>query len=82
MSGDNVNIQAQDQDEAEWQDLGIVLSLPVGSTDTILDIVEGDHIETSQSIVINKKGTTTPVLSKTITGSLLSEGVTIETTEP
>lgn len=46
-----------------------------------IDILEGDHIENSTSLVINKKGTTTPVLNKQITGSLLQTDIEIRTEE-
>lgn len=48
---------------------------------TTVDILEGDHIENSTSLVINKKGTTTTVLNKQITGSLLQTDIIIRTEE-
>jgi hypothetical protein len=57
-----------------------------GNTDNIsagksLDILEGDHVENSDRLLINKKGTTAPVLDKAISGSLLPATVTIGTVE-
>ena len=57
------------------------LTSPLNSQKAV-DILEGDHIENSVSMVINKKGTANPVVSKTITGSLLPAGVQISTNEP
>ena len=48
----------------------------------LLDLLEGDHIETSTSLRINKRGTSTALLEKDITGSLLSPSVTLTTTDP
>lgn len=81
MTADKVFILAKDAAGNEWEEMQAFIDAPVGTTDTILDIIEGDHIETSQTLVINKKDTTTPVLSKVITGSLLSDNVTIRTIE-
>ncbi len=81
MNGEKVNVQAIDAAGDEWQDLLMSIDVPTASTETINDIQEGDRIEDSVSLVINKKGTTTPVLDKTITGSLLSSNATISTTE-
>jgi len=47
-----------------------------------LDLLEGDHIETSLKSIINKKGTSTEILNKVIGGSLLNPQVTIITNEP
>ena len=46
----NVNWQGKDQSTAQWQDIGDSISVPNGNTDTILDIIEGDHIETNISL--------------------------------
>jgi len=79
MAGEKVNIQAIDAAGAEWQDLLIAIDVPTASTETINDIQDGDRIEDSLSLRINKKGTTTPVFDKKITGSLLSPSATIST---
>jgi hypothetical protein len=70
---------AVDQAGDEWEQLAVQMDIPVSTSETAVDLLEGDHIETSSSLIINKKGTTTPVLSKTITGSLLPVTVTIRT---
>ncbi len=82
MGGAKVNVQGRDVSGDEWQDVMVFIDVPEGSVETVLDIQEGDHIESSGSLVINKRGTTTPVLEKDITGSLLSPSVTLRTTDP
>lgn len=82
MNGDKVVMQGIDAAGGEWNDVLVFIDAPAGNVETLLDIEEGDVVETSTSLVVNKKGTATPVLSKTITGSLLSPSVTIATTEP
>lgn len=81
-TGEKANIIGIDQAGNAWQDIGFSIDLPTASTETINDIQEGDHVENSTSLVINKKGTSTAVLQKDITGSLLSPSVTVTTTEP
>ena len=78
MTGDKVVVQGIDVAGAEWDDVMIFIDIP---TALPLDILEGDHIETRTSSRINKKGTTTAVISKTCGGSLLSDGVTITTVD-
>jgi len=82
MTGDNINIQGVDVAGDEWEDVMITLNLPTAINDDVLAILEGDHVETSTSLRINKKNTTTALVLKDITGSLLSPSVTIATTEP
>lgn len=81
MDADKVYIVAEDQSGAEWNVAVVFIDVPEGSSQSVLDILEGDHRETSTSAVIYKKNTTTPVLSKTVSGSLLNSAVTITTTE-
>lgn len=45
----------------------------------LTDLQEGDRIETSVRLLINKAGTSTPILDKTISGSLLQNNVIITT---
>ncbi len=80
MLAEKVTVQAIDQD-GEWQDLIATIDIPTGSVETINDIQIGDHTETSASLTIRKKGTGDVLLDKTISGSLLSPGVTIKTDE-
>jgi len=54
-------------------------SVAVQST---LDLLEGDHSETYRKLEVYKKGTSTKILDKDISGSLLSPGITIITSEP
>ena len=82
MTGAKVNVKAIDQSADEWQDALIFIDVPDGSIETMLDIEEGDRIESSTSLVIKKAGTETIVLEKEITGSLLSTSVTVRMEEP
>lgn len=81
-TGQKANILGVDLAGNAWQDIEFSIDLPTGNTETINDIQEGDHIESSTTLRINKKGTTTAVLQKDITGSLLSPSVTVRTQEP
>lgn len=81
MTGSVANVSAIDVSGNEWSELAFSIPIPAGNSDTILDIIDGDHIETSTSLRINKKGTTTAVLEKDISGSLLQPDVTVRTTE-
>ena len=81
MTGEKLTIQGIDT-AAQWEDISGFLDIPDGSIETVLDIMQGDHTESSTSLVINKRGTATPVLEKNITGSLLSSRVTVRTTDP
>lgn len=82
MTGAKVNLQGRDLLGGEWQDVDVFIDAPTGNVETVIDIQEGDHIESSTSLVINKRGTIIPVLEKDITGSLLSPSVTVRTTDP
>ena len=81
MNGARVVVSAKDVAGAEWQQAKLTITIPTGNTETIHDIQEGDHIESSTRLRINKKGTTTSLVDKAITGSLLPPSVTIGTTE-
>ena len=81
MNGDSVNVIGIDAAGDEWQDIGILMSLGAANTDTVNDIIAGDHIESSTQLVVNKRGTSTPVLAKDISGSLLSPSVTVRTVD-
>ena len=82
MGADKVLVKAQDVDDDEWNEVLVFIDVPIGNIDTLVDIEEGDRTETSVRLLINKKGTTIPVLDKDITGSLLSPDVTVTTREP
>lgn len=82
MTGENVNWQGKDQSDDEWQDVGEAINVPIGTVETVLDIQQGDRIETNVNLTINKRGTMIPVLEKTIIGSLLSPSVTLRTLDP
>jgi len=81
MSGDKVVVIGNDVAGDEWGDILAFLDLESGTSQTVIDILEGDHIETRDRLIINRKDTTDPVLDKSITGSLLSANVTVKTLE-
>ena len=81
-NSDKVVIVGKDQAGDEWNDVFVFIDFPVANSQSAVDILEGDHVETKESMVINKKATTTALVNKKIIGSLLSSGVTIRTNEP
>ena len=81
MNGQKVNVVAIDQAGNEWAEMVSTLDVPVGSTETLVNLAFGDRIEDRNSLIVNLRGTSTPVLDKTITGSLLEDGVTITTVD-
>ncbi len=81
MDGDKVSVIGIDAAGNAWEDVAINLDLPEGTVETVLDILEGDHTETNIRALIKKKGTQTVLIDKKITGSLLSQGITIITEE-
>ncbi len=83
MNGSNISIIASDQDAASWEDLAIEIQpFENGNVDTIINLLEGDHTETSVSLTIKKRGTAEVLLQKDISGSLLSPSVLLETSDP
>jgi len=62
-----------------WADVTLTLDVPSGNIDDVYDLAVGDITETSTQQIIKKKGTTTTIKDKTITGSLLDSAVTITT---
>lgn len=82
MDGDKIQVVGLDAAGAEWYDVAAFLDVPAGSSETVLDIMEGDHREDKTSLKIFKKGTGTELIDKVITGSLLRDGVIIQTNEP
>lgn len=81
-NGDTVEIKAKDQTSPiEWNEVSYIFELFDGSLEVVNDIIQGDITESSARVLINKKGTTTPVLDKVITGSLLNPDVTVNTRE-
>ena len=82
MDADKVLVKAEDVNDEEWAEVLVFIDVPIGNIDTLVDIEEGDRTETSVRLLINKKGTTTPVLDKDITGSLLESNITVTTREP
>lgn len=85
MDADSIVIFAQDQADDEWFEQVVLVETVSGSDEdiqTILDILEGDHTESSAELLIKKKGTETILVKKNITGSLLAAAVTVKTEEP
>ncbi len=81
MDADKIVIFAQDQAGDEWEEMRVFIDAPAGSSETVLDIIEGDINESNVSVIIKKKGTETVVLEKNIEGSLLSPSITVNTSE-
>tara|TARA_R110000782_G_C14819205_1_gene413824 strand:+ start:26277 stop:26735 length:459 start_codon:yes stop_codon:yes gene_type:complete len=81
MNGAKINIVAIDAAGAQWEQLLAFIDVPVGSSEDVYNIEVGDHVETNTRLIINEKGTTTPLIDKQITGSLLTPSVTIGTTD-
>lgn len=80
MTGaDKVSIIGKDVSGDEWKDIFIFIDIPDGNAEKSTEILLGDHVESRDRLIINKQGTTIPVLDKSITGSLLSPNVTVRT---
>jgi len=82
MTASKVAIVGIDVAGDEWDDVTIIIDVPSGNIDSVNDLIEGDISESSTKIIIKKKGTSTEILNKDIAGSLLSESVTVTTSEP
>lgn len=81
--GDIVEVMAKDQsDPPEWIEVSYIFELFDGSLEVISDILQGDITESNVNVTIKKKGTSTVVLEKDISGSLLESTITVRTTEP
>lgn len=81
MAGEKINVFAQDAAGDEWAEALIGLDLPVANSETLFAIENGDRIETSTRLIVNEEGTSTAIIDKTITGSLLSSSVTLTTVD-
>ena len=81
MDADKIVIFAQDQADDEWNEAQVFIDVPSGTSETAVDLLQGDHIETRTRMIINKKNTSTAILDKVVAGSLLSDNVTITTTD-
>jgi hypothetical protein len=82
MTADKVVINGKDVADDEWADFYAFIDNPTNNIESLTDIIEGDHQESSTRIKIFKKGTFDVVLDKVVTGSLLSPNVTVNTKEP
>lgn len=85
MTADKIVVEGHDFTTVpEWIDHMTFIDCPdktPGGISKVLDILEGDHIETAARVIINRKDTLIPVLDKKIVGSLLKSNVTISTFE-
>lgn len=79
MTGAKISVVGIDVAGVEWEDIVVNIDVPAGSVESVLDILEGDHVETSASIIVKKKGSSTELINKTISGSLLSPNVIVST---
>lgn len=82
MSGDKVVVIGKDASGEEWGDIFAFLDNPTATAENAMDLLEGDHRETSANLKIFKKGTPEILLEKNITGSLLESDITVNTLEP
>lgn len=82
MTADKIAISGVDAAGEEWADFYAFIDNPVNNTESLTDIIEGDHQESSTRIKVFKKGTLDVVLDKVVTGSLLTPNVTVNTKEP
>ena len=84
MLGDKVLVIGSDVGAVEgegWRDLGIFFDLIEGTVETLIDLAEGDHTETSIRSLIKKKNTDTTLLDKKVAGSGLQPNITVTTRE-
>jgi len=79
MTAENVSVLFKDQSGDSWKDQEREFSLGEGNSEKIMEILTGDHIEGRDRLIVNKRGTTIPLIDKDITGSLLSPNVTVRT---
>jgi len=82
MTADKILILGVDQVGEQWGDIRAFIDAPAGNFESVLDIIEGDHRESSTNLKIFKKGTGTILLEKDIAGSLLQTDIVVTTTEP
>jgi len=82
MTADKIVINGIDVAGDQWANFFAFIDNPVNNIESLTDIIEGDHQESSTRIKIFKKGTATELLDKVVTGSLLSPNVTVNTKEP
>jgi len=81
MTADKIVIYAKDAAGDEWNELRAFIDVPVGNSESVYDLMVGDHIETQTTQRVNKAGTSNAILNKTVGGSLLSPSVTITTVD-
>lgn len=81
MNADKIGVFGKDPTE-EWGDINMSIDVPESDSQSAVDILEGDRIESSVNYKIFKKGTTDILVDKDITGSLLRSDITITTLEP
>ncbi len=82
MTADKVVINGIDVAGDQWADFFAFIDNPANNIESLTDLIEGDHQESSTRIKIFKKGTVDVLLDKVVTGSLLSPNVTVNTKEP
>lgn len=82
MTADKVVVKGKDSSSDQWGDIFAFIDNPVENPESVFDLLEGDHRETSVNLKIFKKGTATILLEKNITGSLLRSDITVSTLEP
>lgn len=81
MDAEKIAVVGKDPTE-EWGDINMSIDVPENDNQSVVDILDGDRIESSVNYKIFKKGTTEVLVDKDITGSLLRSDITITTLEP
>lgn len=81
MNADKIGVFGKDPTE-EWGDINMSIDVPENDNQSVVNILDGDRIESSVNYKIFKKGTTEVLVDKDITGSLLRSDITITTLEP
>lgn len=82
MNADKIVVTGIDLAGEQWANFFAFIDNPVSNIESLTDLIEGDHQESSTRVRIFKKGTLDVLLDKVVTGSLLTPNVTVNTKEP
>lgn len=81
MFGDKIVVTAKDVVGDQWGDIMAFLDVEEGTTQSVLDLLDGDFEVTKFRSITRKKGTAIILRDKDVSGSRLSVNDTIRTTE-
>jgi len=81
MLGDKIVVIGKDVLGDQWGDIMVFIDVEEGTTQTVLDLLDGDFEVTKTRSITRKKGTATIIRDKDVSGSRLSLNDTIRTTE-